>query len=142
MDPVVPARRPWAGLHDALDVPGARVRYFPKRADRNQKAIAAALKAAGCTVQSLHTVGGGCPDLLVGRHGETWLIEIKTPEEAARLARGTSHNRATAVKQAEWAKAWRGAPPLVASTPEQALDALGLREKPVSSGVERFYDGR
>lgn len=102
------------------------MRYYPKRADRNQKAIAEALTRAGCTVTLLHTVGGGCPDLLVGVRGQTWLVEVKTPQEAARLARGTSHNRATAERQAAWAAAWRGAPPLTVTGAREALSALGL----------------
>lgn len=115
------------------------MRYYPKRADRNQKAIAEALTAAGCTVVLLHTVGGGCPDLLVGVHDETWLVEIKTPEEAARLARGTSHNKETAARQQEWAKRWRGAPPLVVHSASDALQALGLMVTPhAPTGVERF----
>lgn len=116
------------------------MKYYPKRVDRNQKDIADALVAAGCTVQSLHTVGGGCPDLLVGLHGDTWLIEVKTPEEAGRLSRGTSHNRETAAKQAEWAHAWRGTPPLVVQSADAALQALGLvHGHPAPTGVERFY---
>lgn len=115
------------------------MRYYPKRADRNQKSIADALSAVGCTVVLLHTVGGGCPDLLVGVHGETWLIEIKTPEEASRLARGKSHNPATAARQKAWAQSWRGSPPLVVHSADEALSALGLlRERPKETGVERF----
>lgn len=37
--------------------------------DRNQPAIVAALRGIGATVQPLHAVGQGCPDLLVGYRG-------------------------------------------------------------------------
>ena len=52
---------------------------MPSRVDGNQREIVAALRAAGCTVQHLHEVGHGCPDLLVGRGGENFLIEVKMP---------------------------------------------------------------
>ena len=45
--------------------------------DANQPAIVDALRRAGCKVQHLHTVGKGCPDLLVGRNGNLWLMEVK-----------------------------------------------------------------
>lgn len=108
------------------------MRFYPRRVDRNQRAIAEALTAAGCTVQSLHTVGGGCPDLLVGLHEQTWLIEVKAPEargeyrpDYAGTAKAGSHAM-TAARQREWAGRWRGAPPLTVRSAEEALQALGL----------------
>jgi hypothetical protein len=47
------------------------------RIDANQPDIVAALRKAGCTVQPLHAVGDGVPDLLVGRDGRNYLIEVK-----------------------------------------------------------------
>jgi hypothetical protein len=49
--------------------------------DGNQPAIVAALRQSGCSVQSLASVGGGCPDLLVARAGRLWLMEIKDPSQ-------------------------------------------------------------
>ena len=122
------------------------MRFYPRKVDANQKAIADALRRAGCSVQLLHTVGAGCPDLLVGRHGETFLLEVKMPDargeyraDYAGKAKTGSH-ALTAARQAEWAKAWRGAPPIMVRTPEEALQALGLtKEKPKETGVERYY---
>lgn len=48
------------------------------KTDINQAAIVAALRAIGCRVQTLHQVGQGVPDLLVGYRGANLLIEIKT----------------------------------------------------------------
>jgi hypothetical protein len=45
--------------------------------DANQPAIVEALRRVGCRVQHLHMIGQGCPDLLVGRAGELWLMEVK-----------------------------------------------------------------
>lgn len=47
------------------------------KVDANHNEIVAALRAAGCAVQSLAAVGNGCPDLLVSRNGRLWLMEIK-----------------------------------------------------------------
>lgn len=52
------------------------MRYGAK-IDANQPEIVAALRKAGCTVQHLHAVGEGCPDLLCAIDGETFLIEVK-----------------------------------------------------------------
>lgn len=47
------------------------------RVDSNQKEIVAAFRKFGCSVLHLHTVGGGCPDIAVGKHFKTLLVEIK-----------------------------------------------------------------
>jgi len=47
------------------------------RIDANQPAIVEALRKVGCNVQPLHMVGRGCPDLMVGRAGRIWLMEVK-----------------------------------------------------------------
>jgi hypothetical protein len=45
--------------------------------DANQPAVVKALRSAGCTVQHLHQVGAGCPDLLVAISGNVFLVEVK-----------------------------------------------------------------
>ena len=45
--------------------------------DSNHRAIVLALQAIGATVQSLASMGGGVPDLLVGYHGLNVLLEVK-----------------------------------------------------------------
>ena len=47
------------------------------RTDGNQAEVVAALQAYGASVQSLAGVGKGCPDLLVGFRGVTYLLEVK-----------------------------------------------------------------
>jgi Holliday junction resolvase len=47
------------------------------KVDKNQPEIVEYLRACGFTVQLLHAVGGGCPDLLAGKHGVNYLIEVK-----------------------------------------------------------------
>lgn len=48
-----------------------------KRVDGNQREIVAALREAGATVQCMHQMGKGCPDLLCAINGQVFLIEIK-----------------------------------------------------------------
>ena len=57
------------------------------KVDTNQREIVQALRGIGASVQHLHQVGHGCPDLLVAWKGHLWLFEIKsrygklTPDE-------------------------------------------------------------
>jgi hypothetical protein len=47
------------------------------RIDRNHRQIVRALEQVGASVQSLAAVGDGCPDLLVGRAGRWFVLEVK-----------------------------------------------------------------
>lgn len=88
------------------------------RVDANQSAIVQALRAVGATVQPLHMVRGGCPDLLVGHRGVNHILECKDgkkPPSARKLTRD----------EAMWLSAWRGRAVVVDSV-EQALDAIGV----------------
>ena len=86
--------------------------------DANQSAIVAALRKAGCTVQPLHSVGQGCPDLLVGRLGVNYLIEVKDGSKPPSARKLTSH-------QVEWHGGWNGRV-AIAETIGAALDAVGI----------------
>lgn len=86
------------------------------RVDENQRAIVKALRKAGASVQPLHTVGDGVPDLLVGIGGKTFLVEVKNEK-------GT-----LTPDQIRWHSEWRGAKPLVVRDEVQALWAVGLIE--------------
>jgi Holliday junction resolvase len=48
-----------------------------KKVDDNQKEIVRQLRQLGVSVQHLHTVGDGCPDLLLGHKGKNFLVELK-----------------------------------------------------------------
>jgi hypothetical protein len=86
------------------------------RTDGNQAEIVAALRKAGATVQDLHTVGMGCPDLLVGYRGVNYLIEVKRP--------GETMNK----RELFWHVEWEG-PVEIAQSPEQALTIIGATEE-------------
>jgi hypothetical protein len=85
------------------------------KVDANQAAIVEALRALGCSVQSLATTGEGVPDLLVGRDGANYLLEVKN-----RKARGKLNER-----QRAWHGAWRGQVAVVRNVGE-ALQAIGF----------------
>ena len=48
-----------------------------KKIDNNQIEIVKALRSVGATVQSIASIGKGCPDLLVGYRYKNYLMEIK-----------------------------------------------------------------
>ena len=76
-------------------------RRIAAKVDRNQAEIVADLRKAGATVTLLHTVGGGCPDLLVGYRGKNWLIEVKD-------WKASKSDRELNEKQKEWHAGWKG----------------------------------
>ena len=69
--------------------------------DANHKAISQALEQIGCTVQSLASVGGGCPDLLVGYHGHNYILEVKDGSKIPSKRKLTDD-------EAEWQERWTG----------------------------------
>lgn len=84
------------------------------KVDDNQKEVVQALRAAGCSVQSLATTGAGVPDLLVGYGGQNYLLEVKNPQ---------GRNRLTPA-QKEWHAKWRGQCAVVRSV-QEAFSAIG-----------------
>lgn len=71
------------------------------RVDGNQSTVVALLRRLGCSVQPLHVVGQGCPDLLIGVAGVNLLGEVKDP------AKPLSARRLT-IDQEVWHHAWQG----------------------------------
>ncbi|MDQ6968710.1 MAG: hypothetical protein Q9M14_08530 [Mariprofundaceae bacterium] len=84
------------------------------RVDINQAEIVAALRQVGATVQHLHGVGQGCPDLLIGFRSENYLIEVKTKSKASKLN----------ALQERWHSDWRGSVN-VARCVDDALTIIG-----------------
>ena len=85
---------------------------MPRKTDANQAEIVMALRQAGRTVQSLHKLGHGVPDLLVGYQGVNYLLEVK------------SRGCGLTGDEPEWHETWRGQVSVV-FTPEGALKATG-----------------
>ena len=82
------------------------------KADENQPAIVEALRAVGATVQHLHMIGQGCPDIAVGYQGANYLLEIKSADGKLTYSEG------------EWHLDWQGQVAIV-RTIDDALDAVG-----------------
>ena len=88
------------------------------KVDDNQAEIVAALRRAGCSVQSLAGIGKGCPDLLVARSGKNFLLEVKDGRKPPSARRLTPDETA-------WLESWHGQAAVVTSV-ETALAAVGL----------------
>lgn len=86
------------------------MRQAAKR-DANESKIVSALEAVGCSVTRLSQKG--VPDLLVGRQGVNYLLEVKE-------AKGT-----LTPDQRDFAAMWNGRATIV-RTVEEALEAVGL----------------
>lgn len=87
-------------------------------ADRNQAEIVEALRYAGATVESLHRVGAGVPDLLVGFRGRNYLLEIKDGKKVPSAQKLTED-------QVYFHATWRGQVAVVRSVPD-AFATIGL----------------
>lgn len=88
------------------------------RVDDNQAAIVKALRSVGASVQVLSSVGEGVPDLLAGRRGVNYLLEVKDgdkPLSAQKLTEAQEH----------WHQSWAGEVRTVRSVGE-ALRAVGV----------------
>jgi hypothetical protein len=105
---------------------GARGRFarfgkVRRKPDANQAAIVKALRACGASVLELDSVGGGCPDLLVGYQDRNnydrvnLLMEVKVDD--GKLREG----------QVEFSRDWKGSAVVVVRTPAEALQAIGIR---------------
>ena len=89
-----------------------------KKVDLNQMEIVASLRKIGATVQSLATVGNGCPDLLVGFQGINYLMEVKDGDKAPSAQKLTPD-------QVKWHLEWCGDVHIVRSV-DDAFQVLGF----------------
>lgn len=87
------------------------------KVDANQPEIVAALRKAGATVQPLHTVGNGCPDLLVGFRQRTAMVEVKDGSKPP-------SDRRLTPDQERWHRDWNGGTLAVVTDVEGALRVL------------------
>jgi hypothetical protein len=62
------------------------------KVDGNHGEIVDALRAMGCSVQSLAKVGNGCPDAIVSWKGKNVLMEFKQPGEKLNAIQRKWHN--------------------------------------------------
>lgn len=88
-----------------------------KRVDDNHTEIVKGLRAIGATVRSTASVGFGFPDLAVGWHGKTWLLEIKNGSKSP-------SRRTLTPDEQTFHSTWRGAAAVVTSL-DDALRTIG-----------------
>lgn len=89
------------------------------RTDANQQAVVDILRQVGATVHSLASMGGGCPDLLVGYRGWTYLMEVKDGSKTPSETKLTPD-------QVIWHEEWTGGSLYIVYSPEDALKRIGV----------------
>ena len=82
-----------------------------KKVDSNQTRVVKALRDLGATVQHLHAVGKGCPDIVVGYKNRNYLLEIKDGEKKL------------TPDQVIWHYDWKGQVAVVNSV-QEAIDTI------------------
>lgn len=95
------------------------------RVDANQRLLVELWIRLGATVQILSTVGGGCPDVLVGYNGLNALVEIK---DGSKVPSKQKLN----LLQIEFHQAWRGHVCVVRDEHEAAQLIYKMRDKNAS----------
>lgn len=85
---------------------------YAAKVDQNQQLIVETLRQIGASVEPLHAVGRGVPDLLVGFRDRTYLLEVKTDQGELNADQRAWHGR------------WRGQVAIVRSA-DEALNAIG-----------------
>lgn len=98
------------------------------RRDTNEKEIVEALRKIGATVEFLDLTNG--PDLLVGYHGENFLLEVKQPKKDLRS------------EQVDWHNHWNGSAFIVRDVEDATFwvafrSMKGKNESYKSIGTER-----
>lgn len=86
------------------------------KVDHNQAEVVAALRKIGASVQPIHQIGKGVPDILCGMAGINVIFEIKDgskPPSARKLT----------PDEAQWHAEWRGQVHVVES-PEEAITLM------------------
>ena len=92
------------------------------RIDDNQREIVAALRAVGAQVQSLATIGDGCPDILVYWKDRTFTYDGLHLMEIKDGAKPPSKRRLTPA-EADFATRW---PVEVVCNVREALAVIGI----------------
>lgn len=88
------------------------------RVDGNHAEIVRALRDVGCAVADTSRLGRGFPDLVVGRGGVNYLLEVKD-------GRQPPSKRQLTPDEATWHERWTGQVATVA-TVDEALAAVGV----------------
>jgi hypothetical protein len=105
---------------------------YARRVDNTHAVIREALRRAYGreAVLDTHATGNGFPDLVLGVHGRTYLVEVKTPTRADGVSFKPS---IVSERQRQMLRTWPGDRWLIVTGPEHALvsvaEALAQMEK-------------
>lgn len=97
------------------------------KVDNSQRELVPYILAHGATFQSLATVGGGCPDGIVGFMSVTDVCEFKSgPEKKPRAFKDGRRRKgsSTEAAQAAWHAQWKGSPRWVLRTRDDVVAML------------------
>ena len=92
------------------------------RPDANHSEVRGWYEELYCSVVDLHSVGGGCPDLLIGLAGRSELVEVKT--EHGHLE----------PSQVTFCRDWRGSKVVVVRTHADVINHVTNVRERVSRG--------
>ena len=104
---------------------------YAAKVDANQAELVDAFRDLGFSVQPLHAVGHGVPDLLLGHGGRNYLVEVKDgnkPPSARKLT----------AAQVEWHAAWRGSVHVLEDVETAIQWAKSMRTKARSPPTARL----
>lgn len=112
--------------HFTVSPDEATLPRYAARRDTNHAEIRDGLRSCGFTVFDAGSVGSDLPDLIVGAHGTTFLMEVKA--FGGKVSSG----------QSRFAENWRGGPVDVVRTLEDALGVIArhIRQKPSPYGPD------
>ena len=101
------------------------MRHRP-RLDKTQREVVDTLRADDFSVYSTAAIGHGFPDLVAGKYGLTWLVEVKTPRASKANPDGRLRGNLEEFtpEQRSWISRWRGAPPVIVYSGADALAKL------------------
>ncbi len=85
-----------------------------RRSDSNQGGVVNALRKLGFSVEILSNVGNGVPDLLIGKFGINFLVELK------------SGKKWMTEDEKVWHSKWKGSA-IVASSLEEVIEKIDLQ---------------
>lgn len=105
------------------------------RVDTTHAAIRDALRKLGASVLDTHALGDSFPDLVVGFRGRTFLIECKWQRPTRGPYSGGSHKETAGQRRKR--EAWEGDEWLIATSPEQAVEAVSQH---VRARLDRMLD--
>lgn len=87
------------------------------KVDANQSAVVEEFRRLGASVQPLHSVGQGVPDLLIGYGTHNFLLEVKDGGKAKLTP-----------DQVEWHRMWRGQVDVIRSVEDVRMFMKTLTE--------------